>query len=80
MNKFIVKSQTALANKTAETYVDSAVKILIAIVIGALLLAALVMVFDIVVIPGVTDELNEMFNSAAGDYEGEYVPALTPGE
>ena len=40
-NRAAVDVKTTVANKKAEGYVDSGVKILIAVVIGALLLAGL---------------------------------------
>lgn len=61
MNKFIIAAQNRLANKSAEAYVDSGVKILIAVVIGALLLAGLVILFNTVIMPRVTTEVNDMF-------------------
>ena len=40
-NAAVITAKTFVANKKAEGYVDSGVKILIAVVIGALLLAGL---------------------------------------
>ena len=45
-----------------ENYVDSGVKILIAVVIGALLLAGLYALFGDVVLPTVTQRVTDMFN------------------
>ena len=47
-----------------ENYVDTAVKILIAVVIGALLLAGLYALFGDVVMPTLTRRIQEMFNYA----------------
>ena len=47
----VVSVQTAVASKKAEGYVDSGVKILIAVVIGALLLAGLYALFNTNIIP-----------------------------
>ena len=44
-----------------ENYVDTAVKILIAVVIGALLLAGLYALFGDVVMPTLTRRIQEMF-------------------
>ena len=52
----------ALANRSGESYVDTAVKILIAVVIGALLLAGLYALFGDTVMPAVTQRVMEMFN------------------
>lgn len=53
-----------LKDKKGENYVDTAVKILIAIVIGALLLAGLYTLFGDVVMPTLTRRIQEMFNYA----------------
>jgi len=52
----------AVANRSGEGYVDTAVKILIAVVIGALVLAALFALFGDVVMPAVTQRVRDMFN------------------
>lgn len=46
----------------AENFVDSAIKILIAVVIGALLLAGLYKLFEDSVLPILTERVTEMFN------------------
>ena len=51
-NMLAIKAKMALTNNHAEGFVDSAIKILMAVVIGALLLAGLYMLFDKTV-PGV---------------------------
>jgi len=56
----------ALANRCGESYVDTAVKILIAVVIGALVLAALYTLFGTTVMPTVTQRVREMFNYNGG--------------
>jgi len=47
-----------------ENYVDTAVKILIAVVLGALLLASLYALFGDVVMPTLTQRIQDMFNYA----------------
>ena len=51
-----------LKNKRAEGYVDSGVKILIAVVIGALLLTGLYALFHSTVMPSVEEKVTAMFN------------------
>ena len=51
-------------NTSGEGYVDTAVKILMAVVIGGLVLAGLYAVFGDVVMPTLTQRLQEMFNYA----------------
>lgn len=53
-----------LAEQRAEGYVDTAVKILMAVVIGALLLAGLYALFGDTVMPTLTRRIQEMFNYA----------------
>jgi len=54
----------ALANKRAEGFVDSGVKILIAVVIGALLLAGLYLLFSGTILPTLTQRITDLFNYA----------------
>ena len=53
---------SAIENKRAEGYVDSGVKILIAVVIGALLLAGLYALFNTTIMPTVTTKVTGLFN------------------
>ncbi len=57
-----IRSKTALANTRGEGYVDTGVKILIAVVIGALLLAGLYTLFNTTIMPTVTSKVTELFN------------------
>ena len=59
-----VSVQSAVASKKAEGYVDSGVKILIAVVIGALLLAGLYALFNTNIMPTLTTKINDLFNYA----------------
>ena len=61
-NSIAVKAHTAFASKKAEGYVDSGVKILIAVVIGALLLAGLYALFNTTIMPTVTSKVQGLFN------------------
>ena len=58
------RTVTAVSNAQAEGYVDSGVKILIAVVIGALLLGGLYTLFNTTIMPTVTQRITEMFNFA----------------
>ena len=73
MKKFIAKIRekfssvaartvVAVSNVKAEGYVDSGVKILIAVVIGALLLAGLYALFNTTIMPTVTSKIQSLFN------------------
>ena len=64
---FAVKAMEArrkLAERSGEGYVDTAVKILIAVVLGALLLAGLYALFKDTVLPTLTNRIQQMFNYA----------------
>lgn len=56
------KIQNVMQDRTGENYVDVGVKILIAVVIGALLLAGLYALFGDVVMPTLEQRITEMFN------------------
>ena len=62
MTNAAIRVQTAIVSKKAEGYVDSGVKILIAVVIGALLLAGLYALFNTTIMPTVTKKVTELFN------------------
>ena len=61
-NAAVISAKTFIANKKAEGYVDSGVKILIAVVIGALLLAGLYALFNTTIMPTVTSKVQGLFN------------------
>ena len=64
MNRLAVRTRCALANRMAEGFVDCGVKILIAVVIGALLLAGLYALFDETIMPTLTQKIKDLFNYA----------------
>ena len=64
INSIAVSAKTAIANTRGEGYVDSGVKILIAVVIGALLLSGLYTLFDDTIMPTVTTKIQNLFNYA----------------
>jgi len=64
INSIAVRTQTAIANTRGEGYVDSGVKILIAVVIGALLLSGLYALFNTTIMPTVTSKIQGLFNYA----------------
>ena len=63
-NALAVRTQPAIANTRGEGYVDSGVKILIAVVIGALLLTGLYTLFEDTIMPTVTTKIQNLFNYA----------------
>ena len=73
MKKFIKKAvnsvrntaiRLAVSRHSGEGYIDTAVKILIAVVLGALLLAGLYALFGDVVMPTLNERITNMFNYA----------------
>ena len=60
-NALAARAIVAVSNTKAEGYVDSGVKILIAVVIGALLLTGLYSLFNTTIMPTVTAKINELF-------------------
>jgi hypothetical protein len=57
-----LKMKMTMSNNSGEGYIDTAVKILIAVVLGALLLAGLYALFGNVVMPTLTQRIKDMFN------------------
>ena len=51
-----------VSSTSGEGYIDTAIKILLAIVLGALLLAGLYALFGTTVLPELTRRIQEMFN------------------
>ena len=62
LSTIATRTKTVLANNRGEGYVDTGVKILIAVVIGALLLARLYTLFNTTIMPTVTSKVTELFN------------------
>lgn len=57
----INRVRLALSNQRGDFYISDAVKIIIAVVLGALLLAALTALFNGTVIPRITQEITGLF-------------------
>ena len=58
----VIRAAVLVQETRAENFVDSGIKILIAVVIGALLLAGLYALFGDTIMPTVTDKVEDMFN------------------
>ena len=61
-NALCAKATVAVMNYKAEGYVDTGVKILISVVIGALLLSLLYGLFNKTIMPTVTKKITDLFN------------------
>lgn len=59
-----VNAHTTFVGTVAEAYVDTGVKILIAVVIGALLLTLLYALFNDTIMPSVTEKVEGLFDYA----------------
>ena len=58
----IVSAKVAIANTTAEGYIDTGVKIIIGVVIGGVILAGLYTLFSGIVDTTLPAKINELFN------------------
>ncbi len=58
----LLRSRSILTGNAGEGYIDTAIKILLAVVLGALLLAGLYALFGETVLPTLTERIKEMFN------------------
>ena len=58
----MLEAKPKLRETSGEGYVDTAIKILIAVVLGALLLAGLYALFNDTVLPTLVDRVKEMFD------------------
>jgi len=63
-NALAIRAKTSIENVKAEGYVDTGVKIIIAVVVGAVILGGLYALFDNVIIPRLNTEIEGMFNYA----------------
>ena len=64
VNSLAVSAKTTLANAKAEGYIDTGVKIILGVVVGAVILGGLYALFNTVIIPRLNTEILEMFNYA----------------
>ena len=60
----LLMAESILKAQSAEGFVDTAIKILMAVVIGALILAGLYALFGNTILPTLTQRIKEMFNYA----------------
>lgn len=66
MRKIFARAKAVPESKGAEGYVDTAVKMIIAVVIGALLLGGLYYLFNSIILPGLAARIQDMFGSPGG--------------
>lgn len=63
--QFLEKAKRVVFNRRGEGFVDTAVKILISVVVGALVLAGLYLLFKNIILPTLSERIQDMF-----DYKG----------
>ena len=61
LTRKIMQTKAALASAVGEGYVDSGVKIIIAVVVGGVLLAGLYALFKTTILPTLNTKITEMF-------------------
>lgn len=61
-NKKAIAAKTAIQSISGEGYVDSGVKIIIAVVVGGVLLAGLYALFNTTIIPTLSTKITNMFS------------------
>ena len=60
-----IRAKTVLASKSGEGYIDTAVKIIIGVVVGGVILVGLYALFNGVVRPRLNTEIGNMFDYTA---------------
>ena len=63
-NELAIRAKSTLDNAKAEGYIDTGVKIIIGVVVGAVILGGLYALFNTVIIPRLNTEIQGMFNYA----------------
>lgn len=63
-NELVIRAKTTLDNAKAEGYIDTGVKIIIGVVVGAVILGGLYALFDNVILPTLETRIDGMFDYA----------------
>ena len=63
-NELAIRAKTTLDNAKAEGYIDTGVKIIIGVVVGAVILGGLYALFDGVILPTLETRIGGMFDYA----------------
>ena len=63
-NALVIRAKTILDNAKAEGYIDTGVKIIIGVVVGAVILGGLYALFDNVILPTLETRIDGMFDYA----------------
>ncbi len=65
LNALAIQTKTALTSTSGEGYIDTAVKIIIGVVVGSVILVGLYALFKNVVLVNLNSEIADMFNYTA---------------
>ena len=57
-----VKTKKSISNQRGDFYISDAVKVIIAVVLGALLLAAITAIFNDTILPRIISEIQGLFS------------------
>ena len=63
-NELAIRAKSTLDNAKAEGYIDTGVKIIIGVVVGAVILGGLYALFDNVILPTLETRIDGMFDYA----------------
>ena len=58
----LVRAKAVLSNRSGQGALDTAIQVLISIVLGALILGGLYLILNATVLPTITDRIKDMFN------------------
>ena len=61
MKRIFAKLRNVIESKHGEGYIDTAVKMIIAVVIGTLVLGGLYTIFNSIILPGLAELIQNMF-------------------
>ena len=64
VNSLAIRAKTTLDNVKAEGYIDTGVKIIIGVVVGAVILGSFYALFDDVILPTLETRISGMFDYA----------------
>ena len=65
VNSLAIRGKATLENAKGEGYIDTGVKIIIGVVVGAVILGGLYALFNGVILPRLNTEIGNMFNYTA---------------
>lgn len=61
-DRFMNKSKAILTDRKGQGALDTAIQVLVSVVLGALILAGLYLILNATVLPNITERIKDMFN------------------